>query len=90
MSREDRHEAAKIRVTRALFYIQEAQNNLGRASSAIGSVCYGGPRGRAIQALYDKVHAEWYRVNALLADDRIELDREPDARDLDTTPGRES
>ena len=85
-----RHQAALIRVRRALDKIQEAQNYLSRACSDLDSVCYGHPERKRVFALRDKVHAEWYRVRALFDDPRIELDREPAARDLDETRGVES
>jgi len=90
VSRDDRHQAAKVRVRRALHNIQAAQNHLGRAASDLGAVCYGGPKQREVMRLYDRVHALWYRVNTLETNQRIELDREPEARDLDERPGVES
>jgi hypothetical protein len=78
-----RYAAAKVRVQRALRHIQAAQDHLGQASAELGAVRFGAPTQRSLMRIYDKVHAEWYRVQKLLDNFRIELDREPNTSDLD-------
>ena len=65
---------AQRKVRAALESIEAAQRLLGRAceelSPIIGAV---GPWGR-VGKLYDKVHAEWHRVRALLDRRKLDLD----------------
>jgi hypothetical protein len=72
-----RRAVALARVQVAMRKIETAQGLLGEACAALSPVCYGNPAQVRVGKLYDRVHAEWYRVRKLLDDPRIELDHDP-------------
>jgi hypothetical protein len=71
---------AERKVRAALANIEAAQRLLGKACEElcpiIGAV---GPWGR-VGKLYDKVHAEWHRVNAFLQNKRGRLNLDESGR----------
>jgi hypothetical protein len=72
-----RHALAQARVRRAMILVEDAQRRLGMAMSELSTLQYGAPAHGRVGKLYDRVHAEWYRLQNLFGDDRILLDREP-------------
>lgn len=65
---------AELRVRRALQCIQRAQNELGTACAELAALRGGVPVWKAASALYDRVHAYWYRVEAFRMARRYSLD----------------
>ena len=60
----NRREAAQQRIRAAMAHVEAAQQELGRASSALSGVTYMGPEGKKLVALYERVHQFWYDVRA--------------------------
>jgi hypothetical protein len=77
----NRHAVALARVHVALKKIEAAQGLLGQACAALSPICYGHPAQLRVGKLYNKVHAEWYRVKRLLDDPRLALDHDPNPCD---------
>lgn len=80
-------EAGSLRVRAAMDHVQTAQRELSRAMADLSSVRGYVSDGDRLRRLYDRVHAEWYRLNGKLerpARGQVgELDREPLAADAD-------
>lgn len=68
-----RAEAERL-VREALDHIQQAQTHLGRASAALSNLERGAAVWKFVGALYDRVHAGWYRVEAFRQAGRFKLD----------------
>lgn len=77
-----RRAEAKRRLEEALGHIQAAQDELGRACAMLSSLRYGSPAWKRVSRLYDQVHGGWYRVAALRHHAHLEMDRDPDAKEL--------
>jgi hypothetical protein len=71
---------ADAHVARALDRIEEAQRELGRACAELSSIIGGAGQWKRIRALYDRVHAEWYRVHGWAEKHRGRLDLDGIAR----------
>lgn len=93
----DRRQAGSARVRAAMQHVEEAQRELGRAMMDLSAVIGYVREGAALEKLYDKVKAEWYRLDSRVGfDERNQsrkpvgfvgaLDREPD--ELDMIPHR--
>lgn len=78
-----RNQVAIERIRRALDHLQEAQNLVGRALQELSPITGGAlPVWNLGHRLYDRVHAYWYKVNALLQQKkaaRLGLDHDPRA-----------
>ncbi len=71
--------AAMAKVKTALQHIQNAQEELGRATSALGSLRFGSGQCGRVSKLYEKLHAEWYRLRNFAATDQsLSVDSEPE------------
>lgn len=66
--------AARAKIDKALAHIQEAQNHLGSACGELSALCGAIPQWKRASALYDQVHAYWYKVDGLRHNPRIYLD----------------
>lgn len=65
---------AQRKVRAALVSIEAAQRLLGKACEELSPIIGGAPAWGRVGKLYDKVHAEWHRVNALLDGRKLDLD----------------
>jgi hypothetical protein len=71
----------RLRIEKALDKIQRAQGLIGEALQELSSIRGGLPTYNAGHKLYDKVHAYWYRVRALLDKSaKLTLDYEPEEK----------
>lgn len=66
--------ATLARIQEAQRAIQEAQNHLGRACSALSSLQHAAPLHKQVSKEYDRVHALWYKVEGLLFKKGVRLD----------------
>lgn len=74
MSPERLRAESQARVRLALNHIQEAQNHLGHACSALSSLNGGHKVQQSTSKLYDRVHTLWYQVEGFRMRGRFELD----------------
>jgi hypothetical protein len=80
---------AQRKVRAALDHIEAAQRLLGSACEELCPIIGAAPAWGRVGKLYDKVHAEWHRVNALLDRRKLDLDesgRAALAKRLPSTP----
>jgi aminoglycoside phosphotransferase (APT) family kinase protein len=71
---------ADAKVLRALEHIEEAQRELGCACQELCPIIGGVSQWKRVRALYDRVHAEWYRVHAWAEKRRGHLDLDGSGR----------
>src|ERR1043166_4858978 len=77
-----RQHAARLHVSAALVLLQSAQNQLGRALEALSPIMGMVRHHEKGRDLYRRIKAFWYLVEAApkKLGNRLQLDREPDAR----------
>jgi hypothetical protein len=65
---------AERRVRAALANVEAAQRELGRACEEMSAIIGGIPPWERLGKLYDRVHAEWHRLNLWFNGARSKLD----------------
>jgi hypothetical protein len=68
------HEHAVARVERAMELAERAQHLLGEALAELSPIIGGMVEWKRLSRLYDGLHAQWYRLERLRANTKLELD----------------
>lgn len=82
--------ASRQHVDAALEHVEEAQRELGRAASAVSSVCGLAREHRKLSRLYDQIHAYWYQLQTDAARRAIEVDHEEMCKEIACVGAREA
>jgi len=68
------HEHAVARVERAMELAESAQRLLGDALAELSPIIGGMVEWQRLSKLYEALHGQWYRLERLRANPKIELD----------------
>ena len=68
------HEHAVARVARAMELAEDAQRLLGDALAELSPIIGGMVEWERLSKLYEAVHGQWYRLERLRANPKLELD----------------
>jgi hypothetical protein len=79
----NRATVARWKVRSAMSWTEDAQRSLCRAMEQLSPVRFGLRQHQQLARLYELVKAEWYRLEKLSGDPRLDLDREPLSSELE-------